>query len=126
MKAILCKEFGPPDSLVLEDIAEPELRAGQVRIGVKACGVNFPDMLVIAGKYQIQPPMPFSPGAELAGEVIEAAADVTDFDYSRLLKPAPYSLSGRNRFHKPSLRALSFRSSMTGGIAQRVFPLSIY
>ncbi len=77
MRAVLCKDFGPPESLVVEDIAEPELGPGQVRIAVKACGVNFPDLLVIAGKYQIKPPMPFSPGAELAGEVIEVAADVS-------------------------------------------------
>ena len=63
MRAVLCKEFGPPESLVMEDIAEPELGRGQVRIAIRACGVNFPDLLMIAGKYQHQPPMPFSPGA---------------------------------------------------------------
>ena len=78
MRAVLCKEFGPPGSLVMEDVAEPELDRGQVRIAVRACGVNFPDLLMIAGKYQQQPPMPFSPGAELAGDVIEIASDVAD------------------------------------------------
>ena len=79
MRAVLCRDFGPPESLVVEDIAEPELGPGQVRIAVKACGVNFPDLLMIAGKYQIKPPMPFSPGAELAGEIIEVATNVPDF-----------------------------------------------
>ena len=79
MRALLCKEYGPPESLVLEDVAEPELGPGQLRIAIKACGINFPDLLIISGKYQLQPPMPFSPGAELAGEVIEVAADVADF-----------------------------------------------
>jgi NADPH2:quinone reductase len=60
----------------MEDIAEPELGRGQVRIAIRACGVNFPDLLMIAGKYQHQPPMPFSPGAELGGDVIEIASDV--------------------------------------------------
>lgn len=78
MKAVLCKEFGPPESLVVEDVAEPELGDGQVRIAVKACGINFPDLLMIAGTYQHQPPMPFSPGAELAGDVIETAANVVN------------------------------------------------
>lgn len=78
MRAVLCKEFGPPGSLVVEDVAEPELDRGQVRIAIRACGVNFPDLLMIAGKYQQQPPMPFSPGAELAGDVIEIASDVAD------------------------------------------------
>jgi NADPH2:quinone reductase len=52
------------------------MAAGQVRISVRACGVNFPDVLMIAGKYQFQPPLPFSPGAELAGEILEVADDV--------------------------------------------------
>jgi len=80
VRAVLCKEFGPPGSLVMEDVAEPELDRGQVRIAIRACGVNFPDLLMIAGKYQQQPPMPFSPGAELAGDVIEIASDVADIE----------------------------------------------
>ncbi len=79
MRALLCKEFGPPESLVLEEVEEPELGPGQVRIAIKACGINFPDLLIISGKYQLRPPMPFSPGAEVAGEVVEVADDVADF-----------------------------------------------
>ena len=79
MKAVLCKSFGVPKNLVMEDIAEPDLSCGQVRIEIKACGVNFPDLLMIAGKYQRQPPMPFSPGCEIAGNVIEIASDITEF-----------------------------------------------
>ena len=79
MRALLCKEYGPPERLVLEDAAEPSLGPGQVRIAIKACGVNFPDLLIIAGKYQQRPPMPFSPGAEIAGEVVEVADDVAGF-----------------------------------------------
>jgi len=79
VKAILCREHGTPDTLTFEDIAEPELGPGQVRIAVKACGVNFPDVLMVAGKYQMQPPLPFSPGAELAGEILQTAGDVTHF-----------------------------------------------
>lgn len=77
MRAVLCRDFGPPESLVIEDVAEPVLADGQARIAVKACGVNFPDLLIIAGKYQLKPPMPFSPGAELAGDILEVAGDVT-------------------------------------------------
>lgn len=79
MRALLCKAFGPPESLVLEEVEEPELGPGQVRIAIKACGINFPDLLIISGKYQLRPPMPFSPGAEVAGEVVEVADDVVDF-----------------------------------------------
>jgi NADPH2:quinone reductase len=76
MKAVLCREFGPIDQLVLED-AEP-LRAGpgQVVIAVKACGINFPDGLIVQGKYQTKPPLPFSPGLEVAGIIQEIGPNV--------------------------------------------------
>jgi len=69
MKAVLCKAFGPPEDLVLEDIAAPEPGPGEVLVDVHASALNFPDVLMIAGKYQSQPPFPFSPGGELAGTV---------------------------------------------------------
>jgi NADPH2:quinone reductase len=78
VRAVLCRDFGPPGSVVLEDIADPEPGKGQVRIAVRACGVNFPDLLLIAGKYQLKPPMPFSPGAEFAGDLVEIGADVSN------------------------------------------------
>ncbi|GAB1268613.1 NADPH:quinone oxidoreductase family protein [Aurantivibrio infirmus] len=77
MRAVLCKTLGPPESLVVEDIPSPEVKAGQVLVKVGACGVNFPDTLIIQGKYQTKPDLPFSPGGEIAGEVIEIADDVT-------------------------------------------------
>jgi NADPH2:quinone reductase len=76
MKAVLCKEFGPVDRLVLEDVASPHAGAGQVVIAVKACGVNFPDGLIVQGKYQTKPPLPFSPGLEVAGVIQEVGAGV--------------------------------------------------
>lgn len=77
MKAVLCKAYGPPSDLVLEDIPAPSLQAGEVRIAVHACGVNFPDTLIIQNLYQIKPPLPFSPGMEVAGEVLESGPGVT-------------------------------------------------
>jgi NADPH2:quinone reductase len=77
MKALLCKEYGPAESLVIEEVPAPALSAGEVRIGVRAAGVNYPDNLMIAGKYQVQPPLPFSPGFELAGEILEVSDGVT-------------------------------------------------
>lgn len=76
MKAVLCKSYGPPESLVVEDVPSPKLEAGQVRIAVHACGVNFPDTLIIENKYQFKPELPFSPGGEISGTVLEAAPDV--------------------------------------------------
>ena len=78
MKAVLCKSYGPPESLVVEDAPSPPLEAGQVRIAVHACGVNFPDTLIIENKYQFKPPLPFSPGGEISGVVMEVAGDVTN------------------------------------------------
>ncbi|MEQ1753343.1 MAG: NADPH:quinone oxidoreductase family protein [Micropepsaceae bacterium] len=77
MKAVLCKAYGPPDSLVLEDAPSPKPEQGQVVISVKAAGVNFPDLLMIQNKYQFRPPLPFSPGGEVAGIVKELGAGVT-------------------------------------------------
>ena len=77
MKALLCKEYGPPENLVVEDVAAPALGKGEVRIGIRACGVNYPDNLMIAGKYQVKPPLPFSPGFELAGEILETGDGIT-------------------------------------------------
>ena len=76
MKAILCKTYGTPDDLVLEDVADPQPGENEVRIAIKACGVNFPDVLMIAGKYQVQPPMPFTPGAEISGDIVEVGQKV--------------------------------------------------
>jgi len=76
MKAVLCKAYGPPESLVVEDVEPLKPGKGQVVITVKACGVNFPDALIIQGKYQVKPPMPFSPGSEIAGIVKEVGAGV--------------------------------------------------
>ncbi|WP_077921899.1 NADPH:quinone oxidoreductase family protein [Spirosoma sp. 209] len=77
MKAILCEQYGPPEQLVLTDVAQPKAGTGQVVIQVEACGVNFPDTLIIEGKYQIKPPMPFSPGGEVAGIVTEVGEGVS-------------------------------------------------
>ncbi len=63
------QELGPANTLVIEDIASPAPGKGEVR--VKAAGLNFPDTLIIEGKYQIKPELPFSPGGEMAGEVLE-------------------------------------------------------
>jgi NADPH:quinone reductase-like Zn-dependent oxidoreductase/acyl dehydratase len=76
MKALLCTEFGMPDKLSLAELPTPELKSGHVVITVKACGVNFPDTLMIQNKYQFKPPMPFSPGGEVTGVVKEVGEGV--------------------------------------------------
>ena len=75
-KAVVCRELGPPERLRLESFASAPLAQGQVRIAVHAAGINFPDILMAAGEYQLKPELPFTPGVEAAGEVIEVADSV--------------------------------------------------
>ena len=77
MKAMLSKEVGGPETLVLEDLPTPEPGKNQVRIKVHAAGVNFPDTLIIRDMYQMKPPRPFAPGGEIAGEVEALGEGVT-------------------------------------------------
>jgi len=76
MRAVLCKTWCKPADLTVEDVPPPQLVDGGVRIGVRAVGINFADTLIIAGKYQVKPKPPFSPGFEVAGEVLECATGV--------------------------------------------------
>src|SRR5499425_2035794 len=71
MKAMVCRAWGAPDVLRLENVPPRALRPGEVRIRVRAAGVNFADTLMVGGSYQVKPPFPFTPGLEAAGEVVE-------------------------------------------------------
>jgi NADPH:quinone reductase len=70
-KAVVCRELGPPERLRLETFASVPLKPGELRVGIHAAGINFPDILMAAGEYQLKPELPFTPGVEAAGEVIE-------------------------------------------------------
>lgn len=77
MKAVVCRALGGPETLIVEQVPVPPMGPTQVRIGVQACGINFADTLLIAGKYQLKPPPPFIPGMEVAGEVLECGHEVS-------------------------------------------------
>ncbi len=79
MRAVLCREFGPPRSLKIEEIDDPEPSADEVLIDVAACGMNYPDVLMCLGKYQAIPPFPFSPGTEIAGRIRQVGANVSGY-----------------------------------------------
>ena len=79
MQAIRVDAFGGPDAAKLADIAAPQAGPDQVRIRVRAAGVNFADTLMVKGVYQATPPLPFTPGMEVAGEVVEAGANIKWF-----------------------------------------------
>ena len=74
MKALLCDTFGPPENLILKEVADLVPAQGQVRIATEACGVNFPDTLIIENKYQFKPDLPFAPGGEVTG-IVDAVGD---------------------------------------------------
>jgi NADPH2:quinone reductase len=78
-KAVVCRELGPPERLRLETFAAPPLKQSEVRVAIHAAGINFPDILMAAGEYQLKPELPFTPGMEGAGDVIEVngAANVS-------------------------------------------------
>ena len=70
-KAVVCRELGSPERLQLENFTSAPLQPGQVRVAIRAAGINFPDILMAAGEYQLKPPLPFTPGSEAAGDVVE-------------------------------------------------------
>ncbi|MEW5862148.1 MAG: NADPH:quinone oxidoreductase family protein [Pseudomonadota bacterium] len=76
MRAVLCRQYGPPETLVVEELPSPRPGAGEVVVRMKAASVNFPDVLIIQNKYQFKPPLPFSPGSEMAGVVKEVGEGV--------------------------------------------------
>jgi NADPH:quinone reductase len=80
MKAVVCKNYGLPNDLVIENISIPEVKAGEVLIKVHACGVNFPDLLIIQNKYQFKPNLPFSPGGEVSGTIESMGSNVKQFN----------------------------------------------
>jgi NADPH2:quinone reductase len=77
MKAVLCRAFGTPETLSFEDVPSLPVGPGEVRIRIRACGLNFADTLMVAGQYQVKPPFPFTPGIEIAGEIAEIGPGVT-------------------------------------------------
>ena len=80
MKALLCKEFGPPETLSYEDVDDPVISPGKVIVDIYSASVNFPDVLIIEDKYQFKPALPFSPGGEASGVISEIGDGVDGFE----------------------------------------------
>jgi NADPH2:quinone reductase len=79
MRAALCRSYGDPSIIAVEEVPPPVILSGQVRVGIRASAINFPDVLLIAHRYQISVPVPFIPGSEFAGQVIEVGNGVDSF-----------------------------------------------
>jgi NADPH2:quinone reductase len=90
MRAVRCVTYGPPRLLTVENIESPRPKAGEVVVSVRACGVNFPDNLIIQGKYQFKPEPPFTPGGEVAGVIKEVGAGVSRRIGERVVAIAPF------------------------------------
>lgn len=112
MKAVVCRAYGPPESLELADLPLPKLGENDVHVRVRAAGVNFPDLLIIQGKYQFKPPFPFAPGAECAGDVLAVGAAV------KHVKPGDrvMAMTGHGAFAEevicPAHKVLAFPAEM--------------
>ena len=93
MKAIQCKELSEPDNwnttIEFNDIEDPEFNDDQVLIEIKVASVNFPDVLMVQGKYQFQPPMPFIPGAEASGVIVGVGSNIKDFNIGDIYEHWP-------------------------------------
>ncbi|AQG80407.1 NADPH:quinone oxidoreductase family protein [Spirosoma montaniterrae] len=112
MKAILCQQYGPPEQLVLADVPSPEATTGQVVIQVEACGVNFPDTLMIEGRYQFKPPFPFSPGGEVSGVVTQVGEGVSHLAVGQRV----FSLTGHGGFAEEVVTSAATTLPMPDGM----------
>jgi NADPH2:quinone reductase len=118
MRVVSCNSFGPIDQLVVADQPSPPLAAGQVRIGVRACGVNFVDGLIVQGLYQLKPVLPFVPGGEVAGVVTEIASDVTTHRVGdRVFATTGLSGGFAGEVVLPAFRAIHTPTALTDGQA---------
>src|SRR4051812_12922845 len=112
MKALLCREYGPVERLAVEDVPSPRPGHGDVVIEVKASALNFPDALMVQGLYQVKPPLPFSPGMELAGIVKEVGEDVQGVHQGERVIASP----GRGGFAQECLVAADRLSPLPAGM----------
>ncbi len=116
MKAVVCSELGPPESLKVEEIETPTPGSGQVRIRVAACGINFPDLLIISGKYQEKPELPFIPGGEVAGIVEETGPGVSGIQTGQAVMAATF-FGGLAQYVNADFRAVH---EMPAGMSMEV------
>jgi NADPH2:quinone reductase len=96
VRRIVCREFGPPERLVLEEAPDPQPGPGEVLIDVRAAGVSFVDGIIVTGSYQVRPPLPFTPGLVVAGEVAQAGEGVSGLPVGRRVVGCWMGLGGHS------------------------------
>ncbi|MDR3465167.1 MAG: NADPH:quinone oxidoreductase family protein [Xanthobacteraceae bacterium] len=112
MKAILCSQYCGPDDLVLAEVPDPVAAPGEIVIAIKAAALNFFDLLMIQGKYQIKPPFPFSPAAEVAGVVESVGAGVTEFKAGDRVVASCGHNGAREKVAVPALQAVKIPDNL--------------
>lgn len=117
MKAIVCKEFGPPEKLVFEDLPLRAPGATEVRIKVEAAGVNFPDVLIIQNKYQFKGTPPFAPGGEVCGTILEVGAKVTQWKVGDRVAALTMQGGFAEECIAPAMACVAVPTSMSASIA---------
>jgi len=117
IRALVCAEHGEPDVLEIKMVNTPSPGPEDLLIRVRACGVNFPDVLMLRGQYQVKPQLPFSPGFEVAGEVLEAGSEVTDFFVGDRIIAMLTSGGMQEQVVAPAKRCLRIPKSMAFDVA---------
>lgn len=117
MKAIVCKEFGPPEKLVYEDLPLRKPGPGEVRIQVQAAGVNFPDVLIIQNKYQFRGTPPFAPGGEVCGTIAELGPGVTQWKLGERVAAVTMSGGFAQECIAPASACVSVPAAMSAAVA---------
>ncbi|HEY8564804.1 MAG TPA: NADPH:quinone oxidoreductase family protein [Beijerinckiaceae bacterium] len=113
MRALLCERLGGPDDLVLAEVPEPEPQAGEVIVGVSAAALNFFDTLIIAGRYQFKPALPFSPGGECCGRILALGAGVEGWQVGERVAAYTGWGAARERVAVPALRLARVPDAVT-------------
>ena len=113
VRAVVCRALGAPETLRLEEFPSRALKPGEVRVAIRAAGLNFPDVLMVAGEYQLKPELPFTPGMEAAGDVTEVGAEASGVAVGGALRAPPPTILDPSLLLCPVGRASSRDGSET-------------
>ena len=122
MKAIICNQFGLPSTLEYGEVSDPKPAKNQILVAVEACGINFPDALIIQNKYQFKPDLPFSPGGEVAGKVLALGEGVTQFQVGQSV----LALCGWGGFAEKVVVDIDRVFAMPPGLTPKIAATTLY
>lgn len=120
MLGLVCNQYGSIDELLIKNLEEPLVESGQVKVKVFGCGINFPDLLLVEGKYQAKPALPFVPGGEISGVIVEVGSDVTGWNVGERVMATVF-LGGLQGYVVVDVGALNRIPSSMSAIQAAVF-----